>query len=111
MCKHPGMDAHRLSLTVTGALLLLLLALGLSLQLGYRRNAARWPHHALYFAVVAGTGLAALLTLTAGRRWWALLPALVLLLGMPRTRPGRSAHWRLALAAALAYALGSWGAW
>ncbi len=105
------MDAHRVTLTVTGALLLALLALGLSLQLGYRRHAARWPHHALYFFVVLGTALGLILALVAGRRGWALLPAALSLLAMPRTRPGRAAHWQLALAAAVAYALGAWGAW
>lgn len=105
------MDAHRSALVVTGALLLALLALGLSLQLGYRRGAARWPHHALYFAVVAGTGVAAALTWRAGAAAWALLPALALLLTMPRTRPGTAGHWQRALVCALAYALGAWGAW
>lgn len=111
MCKHPRVSAHHLALGGTAALLLALLGLGLSLQLGYRRGAARWPHHALYFAVVAGTLVSALLAWTSGARAWALLPAALLLLGMPCTRPGTPGHWRLAVLAAAAYALGLWGAW
>jgi hypothetical protein len=111
MCKHPGMDAHRLVLAVTGALLLALMALGLSLQLGFRRHAARWPHHALYFVVILGTAGAAALAWRTGAAFWALAPALALLLGMARTRPGAAGHWRLALAAAAAYVLGAWRAW
>ncbi|WP_412028498.1 hypothetical protein [Deinococcus yunweiensis] len=111
MCKHPGMELHRALLTVTGGLLLVLMALGLSLQLGYRRTAARWPHHALYFAVVAGTAVSALLGWRAGAAALALLPALALLLAMPLTRPGRAGHWRLAVLVLTAYVLGTWGAW
>jgi len=71
----------------------------------------RWPHHALFFAVCAGVVLSGGLAIWAGSRGWALLPALTLLLLMPRTRPGRAAHWRLALACALAFAGGLWAAW
>ncbi|WP_291426018.1 hypothetical protein [Deinococcus sp.] len=96
---------------VTAALLAALLLLGLSLQLGWRKDQARWPHHALFFAVCVGTLAAVVLTLLVGGRWWALLPALALLLGMTRTRPGRAGHWQLALACAAAYVVGAWGAW
>ena len=111
MCQHPGVSALHLTLLTTGALLVTLLGLGLSLQLGWRRDRARWPHHALFFAVCAGTGLALALALLGGGRWWALLPALILLLGMTRTRPGRPGHWRLALLCAVAYGLGAALAW
>ena len=100
------MEATHWSLGVTGALLVLLLGLGLSLQLGWRRGQARWPHHALFFAVCAGTALTAFLAWRAGGRGWALLPALALLLSMPATRPGRAGHWRLALLGAAAFVLG-----
>lgn len=105
------MTAHHLALLVTGALLAVLCGLGLGLQLGWRRAAPRAAHHLLFFAVCAGTVLGGALALLAGERWWALLPALALLLSMPGTRPGRAGHWRLALAAAAAYALGGWAAW
>ncbi|WP_216325385.1 hypothetical protein [Deinococcus aestuarii] len=101
-------DPHRLALLVTAALLGGLLALGLGLQLGRRRLRARWVHHALFFAVCAGVGLSGLLS---GLRGLALLPALALLLLMPRTRPGRAGHWRLALGCAAAFGVGLWGAW
>ncbi len=106
-----GVEAHRLALLLTAALLTALLALGLSLQLGLRRAIPRVTHHALFFAVCVAVGLAAFLSLRAGARGWALLPALGLLLLMPRTRPGRADHWRLALACAAAFGLGLWGAW
>lgn len=99
------------ALLLTGALLAALSALGLSLQLGWRRNAPRRPHHLLFFAVCAGLVVCLALALAAGERWWALLPALTLLLLMPRTRPGRAGHWRLALTCALVYGLGAWAAW
>ena len=96
------------ALALTALLLTALLLLGLSLQLGWRRHVTRWLHHALFFAVCAGLTLSAGLYWRAGGRWWALLPALALLLSMPRTRPGRANHWQRALAAALAFALGVW---
>ena len=99
------------ALLLTGALLTALLGRGLSLQLRWRRDLARWPHHALFFVVCVGTLLAALLSALAGGRWWALLPAFALLLSMARTRPGRADHWQRALACTLAYVLGAWGAW
>ncbi|ANE43809.1 hypothetical protein [Deinococcus puniceus] len=103
--------AHQFVLWGTAALLSALLLLGLSLQLGLRTTAVRWPHHVLFFAVCAGVLLSSVLALWAGARGWALLPALALLLMMSRTRPGKSAHWRLALACALAFAGGMWAAW
>ncbi|AIZ45547.1 hypothetical protein QR90_11330 [Deinococcus radiopugnans] len=105
------MSVQHLALLLTGALLAALSGLGLSLQLGWRRDAARWPHHALFFIVCAGVLLCGALLGWRGGRWWALLPALALLLWMPRTRPGRADHWRLALGCALAYGLGAWAAW
>lgn len=104
------MSAATLALCVTGALLALLMGLGLSLQLGYGRGRARWPHHALYFAVCAGVLGSGVLAALAGRRWWSLVPALGLLLAMPRPRPGSPAHWRLALACAAAFLAGAWAA-
>jgi len=102
-----GMPAHRLALLVTAALLAALLTLGLGLQRRWWRG-ARWPHHALFFLVVTGVAFAVLIGGWAGT---ALLPALILLLLMPRTRPGQANHWQLALACALAYVLGAWVAW
>ncbi|WP_029475712.1 hypothetical protein [Deinococcus frigens] len=99
------------ALLLTGALLTVLSVLGLSLQLGWRAGASRRPHHILFFAVCMGVVVCLALTFAVGERWWALLPALGLLLLMPRTRPGRAGHWRLALACALAYGLGTWAAW
>lgn len=105
-----GMAPHRAALLLTAALLTALLLLGLSLQRGKRPVSRLW-HHALFFVVCAGTIFAAGLAWWAGERGWALLPALGLLLLMPRTRPGRADHWRLALACAAAFGLGMWGAW
>lgn len=105
------MDAYRLALLVTGALLAALLGLGLSLQLGWRRNAARWPHHALFFAVTALTALSTLLAARVGARWWALLPALGLLLSMPATKPGRAQHWQRAALVAVTFLGGAWATW
>lgn len=102
---------HHWALMFTALLLLALLVLGLSLQLGWRRDMTRWPHHALFFAVCAGLALSTVLTGQAGARWWALLPGLALLLTMPRTRPGRANHWQRALACALAFGLGVTLAW
>ncbi|WP_373295835.1 hypothetical protein [Deinococcus piscis] len=101
---------HHLTLLLSAALLLVLLTLGLGLQLRRFAVARAW-HHRLYFAVVAGVVLSSLLAWRAGAPWLWLLPALVLLLLMPLTRPGRAGHWRLALACALAFGLGLWGAW
>lgn len=104
------MTAH-LPLIVTGGLLTLLLLLGLSLQLGWRRDQARWPHHALFFLVCAALLVSVLLVWREGGRWWGLLPALLALLSMPRTRPGRANHWQRALLVGLAYLLGVSLAW
>lgn len=105
------MTATHLSLTMTGALLGGLLLLGLALQVGWRRDQARWPHHALFFAVCLGTGLSLVLATRAGIRGWALTPALILLLTMPRTRPGGASHWQRAVLVALAYGVGAWVSW
>ena len=102
------MVLHHLALGLTAGLLLALLGLGLSLQVGWRRDAARWPHHALFFAVCAGVLVSGVL---AGRRGLWLFPALALLLSMTRTQPGRANHWQRALACALAFGVGAWGAW
>lgn len=102
------MAPRHLALLLSAGLLTLLLLLGLSLQLGWRRDLARWPHHALFFAVCAGVLVAGLL---AGLRGLWLLPALALLLTMPRTKPGRADHWQRALLCAAAFGLGVWGAW
>lgn len=105
---------YQLALLITAALLVALLGLGLRLQLARgpaRPTYVRWPHHALFFAVCAGLLLSLWLCWRAGGRYQGLLPALALLLLMPRTRPGRAGHWRLALAAALAYFAGMWWVW
>lgn len=102
------MAPRHLALLLSAGLLALLLLLGLSLQLGWRRDLARWPHHALFFAVCAGVLVAGLL---AGLRGLWLLPALALLLTMPSTKPGRANHWQRALLCAAAFGLGVWGAW
>lgn len=102
------MPPHHLALSLTAALLLGLLTLGLGLQRG-RWKVVRWLHHVLFFAVCAGAGLSALLAWRSGG--WLLLPALGALLLMPRTRPGRADHWRGALVAAGLFALGTWAAW
>ncbi|MFD1730012.1 hypothetical protein ACFSC4_01090 [Deinococcus malanensis] len=83
----------------------------MGLQLGWRRDQARWPHHALFFAVCLGTGLSLALSLAGGLRGLALAPALVLLLTMPRTRPGGAGHWQRALLVAIAYGVGAWASW
>ncbi|WP_261664140.1 hypothetical protein [Deinococcus sp. Marseille-Q6407] len=101
---------HHLALALTGFLLLTLLTLGLGLQLRLWQTARRW-HHLLFFAVVTGVLLSGGLAWRAGRTWLWLLPALGLLLLMPRTRPGRGDHWRLALVSAAAFVLGAWGSW
>ncbi|CAM3235905.1 hypothetical protein DESA109040_04300 [Deinococcus saxicola] len=105
------MSFYHPALLLTGALLTALSLLGLSLQLGWRKGAPHRPHHLLFFAVCAGVVICLALAFAAGQRWWGLLPALALLLLMPRTRPGRAGHWRLAVACALAYGVGSWWAW
>ena len=102
------MAPRHLALLLSAGLLALLLGLGLSLQLGWRRDLARWPHHALFFAVCAGVLVCGVL---AGWRGLWLLPALGLLLTMPRTTPGRANHWQRALLCAAAFGLGAWGAW
>lgn len=104
------MTPHQLTLLVTGALLTVLLGLGLSLQLGWR-GVRRRVHHLLFFLVSAGTLLAAGLAWRDGARAWALLPALALLLSMPRTRPGRADHWQRALLGAAAFLCGALVAW
>ena len=105
------MSPHHLALLITATLLSALLALGLSLHLGWRRDAARWPHHALFFLTCAGTLHSLGLAWRAGAAAWALLPALALLLSMPRTRPGRADHWQRALLSAAAFTAGALTAW
>lgn len=105
------MSPHHLALLITATLLSALLALGLSLHLGWRRDAARWPHHALFFLTCAGTLISLGLAWRAGAAAWALLPALALLLSMPRTRPGRADHWQRALLSAAAFTAGALTAW
>lgn len=102
---------HHVALGLTAGLLAVLLLLGLSLQLGWRKDMARWPHHALFFAVCAGVAVSLALTWRAGERWWVLLPALALLLSMSQTKPGRANHWQRALVCAVLFTLGVWAAW
>lgn len=106
----PDLAPHHLALLTTAALLLALLLLGLGLQLR-RWRVARSLHHVLFFAVCVGVAGSALLAWRASAGAWALLPALGLLLTMPRTRPGRADHWRRALGCALLFGVGAWGAW
>lgn len=105
------MPVHHIALITTAVLLCGLLLLGLSLQMGWRRDQTRWPHHALFFLVCVALLFTVLLTGRAGERWWALLPALLLLLSMPRTRPGRANHWQRAALVALTFMLGYWWSW
>ncbi|SEJ68911.1 hypothetical protein SAMN04488058_11463 [Deinococcus reticulitermitis] len=58
-----------------------------------------------------GVLTSALLARRAGRGGGALLPALALLLAMPRTKPGRAGHWRLALLVSAAFAWGARRVW
>lgn len=104
------MTPHQLTLLCTGTFLMVLLGLGLRLQLGLG-GVQRRVHHLLFFLVSAGTLLAAALAWRDGARVWALLPALALLLSMPRTRPGRADHWRRALVCAAAFLTGALIAW
>lgn len=109
------MSAHHLSLLVTGALLAALLRLGWYLQRGLggpgRREGDRWVHHALFLGVCVGVGLSGALAWRAGGSGAALLPALALLLSMPRTRPGRADHWQRALLCTAAFGVGAWAVW
>lgn len=112
------MTAFHTALTGTLLLLAALMALGLSRQLRRQLSrqsgpaagprAARWPHHALYFLVTAGTVLVGVLAVTSHRPWWPALGLTALLLGMSRTRPGHSAHWRLAALIAALYLAAGW---
>lgn len=100
------MTAVQVALTITATLLTGLMLLGLSLQLGWRKDQNRWPHHALYFAVTVSLAGTIFLLWRAGKPAWPLLPALLLLLSMPRTSPGQANHWRRALLVSLTFALG-----
>ena len=100
------MTAVQVALTITATLLAGLMLLGLSLQLGWRKDQTRWPHHALYFAVTVSLAGTIFLLWRAGKPAWPLLPALLLLLSMPRTSPGQANHWRRALLVSLTFALG-----
>lgn len=100
------MNPHQVALTNTAALLAGLMLLGLSLQLGWRKDQARWPHHALFFAVTVSLMVTIFLLWKARIPPWPLLPALLLLLSMPRTKPGRPNHWQRALFVSLTFVLG-----
>ncbi|WP_135228723.1 hypothetical protein [Deinococcus fonticola] len=100
------MTAPHLALNVTALLLAGLLLLGLSLQRGWRQDQARWPHHALFFAVTVSLALSLFLLWRRHLPVWPLLPALALLLSMPLTRPGQANHWQRALLVTLAFMLG-----
>ena len=95
------------ALIVTALLLAGLLLLGLSLQLGWRRNQARWSHHALYFAVILGLIITIFLFWRTDRDAWPFVPTLLLLLSMPFTRPGKANHWQRALLVALTFMAGA----
>ena len=107
------MTTFRTVLAVTLLLLVTLMALGLNLQLsgqhlsnqraGRRRGPSRKIHHVLYFLITLGTLVSGILALLGHLVWWPFVPLLVLLLGMSCTRPGTSAHWRLALLISVTY--------
>ncbi len=102
------MTTFRTVLAVTLLLLVTLMALGLNLQLsgqqaGRRRGPSRKIHHVLYFLITLGTLVSGILALFGHLVWWPFVPLLVLLLGMSCTRPGTSAHWRLALLISVTY--------
>lgn len=99
------------ALVTTSALLTWLLCLGASLQMGWRKQQARWMHHALFIAVIVGVLVLMALAWRAGLVWWFLLPSLALLLTMPITHPGRNDHWQRALMCAAAYVLGVFLLW
>jgi hypothetical protein len=103
--------AFRLALLTTLLLLAALMGLGLGLQLGWRRLADRKAHHVLYFLITLGTVVTGMLALLTGQAWWPFLLLLALLLAMSRTRPGRPAHWRLALVIAVLYTGAAWWLW
>lgn len=105
------MAPHQVLLLLTGALLAALLSLGLSLQRRWWAGVGGAPHHVLFFLVCAGVTISAGLAWRAGAAAWALLPALILLLSMPSTRPGRADHWQRALACAAAFLTGALIAW
>ena len=95
-----------MALTVTALLLVGLMFLGLSLQLGWRKDQTRWPHHALYFAVTVSLAVTLLLMWQSGFSPWPLVPALLLLLSMPLTKPGKTNHWQRAVLVTLAFLIG-----
>lgn len=104
------MNTLHLALALTALLLAVLMTLGAGLQFGVWRTAKTW-HHALYFVVVVCALASALLAYRAAQPWPALLPALGLLLAMPRTKAGTRPHWALALACAGALSVGMWAVW
>jgi len=67
----------------------------------------RWLHHALFFAVFASAGIAALVGFWQGAPYrWTLLPVLGLYLVLPRVRAGTPGHAALAGTAMIFYAAG-----
>ncbi|AWN22358.1 hypothetical protein DKM44_03165 [Deinococcus irradiatisoli] len=100
----------RVLLLLAGVLLAWLMLLGLRLQLGAAPR-RRWLHHLLFFVVSALSVVATAVCALTGRRFAVLACACLLLLLMPLTRPGRSAHWQLALAASVTFVLGAGLAW
>lgn len=83
-------------------------ALGVLVQFGIvDTKPFRWLHHALFFAVFASSGIAALVGFWQGAPYrWVLLPVLALYLVLPRVRAGTPGHSALALAAMIFYAAG-----
>jgi hypothetical protein len=67
----------------------------------------RWVHHALYFAVFAGAGLA-FVSLLPEARALALVPTLAALAVMPRLRGGSRPHGLVGAGGLAGYAVALW---
>lgn len=82
--------------------------LGVFVQFGWvRTRAFRWVHHALFFVVVATAFSAVIVGVAQGRRYgFALIPALLIYLVLPRIRAGTTGHALLAFGALAFYAMG-----
>jgi hypothetical protein len=95
-----------LMFAVATAALVVAMATGAGAQLGViDTSSVRWVHHGLFGASIV-TALAALLTTTRRAERVALVPAVAVLAGLPRTKGGTRAHGATAGLAAACYAAG-----